>query len=161
MPESKQLEQVHELQDMYNLRLVVVSDSVSIVLKILLLHNLHKPGFIYSMNMSEAITFTLPPQIAKELDVITELGIYRDKDSFILDAINTLLSSHIELRISIACRLYENEDVSLGKAAEIVGTSIEEMKNILSEHGIKLKIGTSIPKTRDRTHAVLGMIRGN
>ena len=113
------------------------------------------------MNMSEAITFIPPPQIAKELDAITELGIYRDKDAFILDAINTLLSSHIELRISIACRLYENEDVSLGKAAEIVGTSIEEMKNILSEHGIKLKIGTSIPKTKDRTHAVLGMIRGN
>ena len=113
------------------------------------------------MDMSEAITFTPPPQIAKELDAITELGIYRDKDAFILDAINTLLSSHMELRISIACRLYENEDVSLGKAAEIVGTSIEEMKKILSEHGIKLKIGTSIPKTRDRADAVLGMIRGN
>ena len=140
---------------------MVVSESASILLKILLLHNLHKPGFIYNINMSEAITFTPPPQIAKELDAITELGIYRDKDAFILDAINTLLSSHIELRISIACRLYENEDVSLGKAAEIVGTSIEEMKNILSEHGIKLKIGTSIPKTKDRTHAVLGMIRGN
>lgn len=113
------------------------------------------------MYMSEAITFTPPPQIAKELDAVTELGIYRDKDAFIIDAINTLLSSHMELRILIACRLYENEDVSLGKAAEIVGTSIEEMKKVLSEHGIKLKIGTSIPKMRDRADAVLGMIRGN
>ena len=141
--------------------LAVVSVNTNSALKILLLHNLHKPRFIYSMDMSEAITFTPPPQIAKELDVITELGIYRDKDAFILNAINTPLSSHMELRISIACRLYENEDVSLGKAAEIVGTGIEEMKKILSEHGIKLKIGTSIPKTRDRAHAVLGMILGN
>lgn len=37
----------------------------------------------------------------------------------------------VELRVSIACKLYENEDVSLGKAAEIVGTSIEEMKKNL------------------------------
>lgn len=128
---------------------------------ILPLRNLHKPVVIYSKNMSEAITFIPTLQIAKELDAIAELGAYKDKNAFILDAINTLLSSHIELRISIACKLYENEEASLGKAAEIVGTSIEEMKNILSEHGINLKIGTSIPKTIDRADAVLGIIRGN
>ncbi|MBW6471464.1 MAG: UPF0175 family protein [Methanosarcinaceae archaeon] len=111
--------------------------------------------------MSEAITFTPTPQIAKELDAITELGLYRDKGAFILDAINTLLSSHIELRISIACKLYENKEVSLGKAAEIVGTSIEDMKKILFEHGLQLKRETSISKTRDRSNAVLDMIRGN
>ena len=77
--------------------------------------------------MSEAITFIPPSQITKELDAITELGIYKDKNAFILDAINTLLSSHMELRVSIACKLYENEDVSLGKAAEIVGTSIQDI----------------------------------
>ncbi len=77
--------------------------------------------------MSEAITFIPPPQIAKEIDAITELGIYKDKNAFILDAINTLFSSHMELRGSIACKLYENGDVSLGKAAEIVGTSIEDI----------------------------------
>ncbi|TFH44597.1 MAG: hypothetical protein E4G94_03395 [ANME-2 cluster archaeon] len=111
--------------------------------------------------MSEAITFIPPPQIAKELDAITELGIYKDKNAFILDAINTLLSSHMELRVSIACKLYENEDVSLGKAAEIVGTSIEDMKKILSEHGIKLKVGTSTSNTKDRAQAILGLIRGS
>ncbi|HUV81743.1 MAG TPA: UPF0175 family protein [archaeon] len=102
--------------------------------------------------MSEAITFIPPSQITKELDAITELGIYKDKNAFILDAINTLLSSHMELRVSIACKLYENEDVSLGKAAEIVGTSIEDMKKILSEHGIKLKVGTLQHQIRKTAH---------
>jgi predicted HTH domain antitoxin len=111
--------------------------------------------------MSEAITFISPPQIAKELDAITELGIYKDKNAFILDAINTLLSSHMELRVSIACKLYENEDFSLGKAPEIVGTSIEDMKKILSDHGIKLKVGTSTSNMKDRAQAVLDMIRGS
>ena len=139
----------------------IESDNINRGHDILLLHNLHKPEFIYCINMSEAITFIPPPQIAKELDAISELGIYKDKNTFILDAINTMLSSHIELRISIACKLYENEDVSLAKAAEIVGVSIEEMKHILSEHEMKLKIGTSVPNTKDRAHAALGMIRGN
>ncbi len=110
--------------------------------------------------MSEAIRFTPPPHIAKELDVIPELGLYRDKKDFILDAINTMLSAHRDLRIAIACKLYEKEEISLGKAAEIVGTSIEEMKKILSDHGIRLKVGASIPKTKDRTKAVLKVLRG-
>lgn len=112
-------------------------------------------------NMSEIISFTPPPHIAKELDAISELGWYRDKNDFITDAINTLLSAHRELRIAIACKLYENEEISLGRAAEIVGTSIEEMKKIISDHGIKLVIGTSIPKEKDRARAVLRMLRGS
>ncbi len=110
--------------------------------------------------MSEAISFTPPSHIAKELDVISELGLYKDKTEFILDAISTMLSAHRELRIAIACKLYEKEEISLGKAAEIVGTGIEEMKKIITDYGIKLKIGTSISKTKDRTEAVLKMLRG-
>lgn len=111
--------------------------------------------------MSEVIRFTPPPNIARELDAISELGIYKNKNDFILDAINTMLSANRDLRIAIACKLYKKEEISLGKAAEIVGTSIEEMKKILSDHKIKLKIGTSILKTKDRTNAVLNMYRGN
>jgi predicted HTH domain antitoxin len=111
--------------------------------------------------MSEAIRFTPPPHIAKELDVIHELGLYKDKKDFILDAINTMLSANRNLRIAIACKLYEKEEISLGKAAEIVSTSIEEMKKILSDHGIKPKVGASILKTKGRTKAVLKILRGN
>ena len=111
--------------------------------------------------MSEMIGFTLPSHIAKELDAISELGLYRDKNDFVIDAINTLLSAHRELRIAIACKLYENEEISLGRAAEIVDTSIEEMKKIIADHGIKLVIGTSIPKTKDRANAVLRMLRSS
>ncbi len=109
--------------------------------------------------MSEVISFKPPPHIAKELDAIFELWIYKDRNDFILDAINTMLSAHRELRIAIACKLYEKEEISLGKAAEIVGTSIEEMKKIISECGIKLKIGTSIPDTKDRAKAILNSLR--
>lgn len=111
--------------------------------------------------MSEVIRFTPPPGIAKELDAISELGVYKNKNDFILDAINTMLSANRELRIGIACKLYEKEEISLGKASDIIGISIEEMKKVLSERGIKLKIGTSIPETKDRAGAVLKILRGN
>ncbi|GFO96299.1 hypothetical protein ig2599ANME_0488 [groundwater metagenome] len=110
--------------------------------------------------MSEVICFTPPPCIAKELDAISELGIYKDKNDFILDAISTMLSAHRELRIAIACKLYEKEEISLGKASEIVGVSIEETKKVLSDHGIKLKVGTSISETKERAGAVLKILRG-
>ncbi len=48
----------------------------------------------------------------------------------------------------------------IGKASEIVGVSIEEMKKLLADRGIKLKIGTSIQETKDRAEAVLKMLRG-
>ena len=100
--------------------------------------------------MSEAIRFTPPPHIAKELEVIHELGLYKDKKDFIIHAINTMICANRNLRIAIACKLYEKEEISLGKAAEIVGTSIEEMKKILSDHVIKRKVGASIPRTKGR-----------
>ncbi len=105
--------------------------------------------------MSEVIRFVPPLHIARELDVISELGLYKDKNDFLLEAVNTMLSAHRELRIAIACKLYEKEEISLGKAAEIIGISIEDMKKILADKGIKLNIGTSISKTKKRTKAVM------
>lgn len=111
--------------------------------------------------MSEVIRFTPPFHIARELDVISELGLYKNKNEFLLEAVNTMLSANRELRIAIACKLYEKEEISLGKAAEIVGISIEDVKKILTDKGIKLKIGTSISKTKNRTKAVLDTLRSN
>ena len=111
--------------------------------------------------MAKSLSCFEPSDIPKKLDAISELGWYRDKNDFITDAINTLLSAHRELRIAIACKLYENEEISLGRAAEIIDTSIEEMKKIISDHEIKLVIGTAIPKTKDRARTVLRMLRGS
>ena len=51
------------------------------------------------------------------------------------------MAARRDLRVAIACALYEKGKISLGRAMEIVGVNIERMKEILVEQGIKLRRG--------------------
>jgi predicted HTH domain antitoxin len=46
-----------------------------------------------------------------------------------------------DLRVAIACALYKNGKISLGRAMEIAGVNIERIKEILVEQDIKLRRG--------------------
>ena len=70
---------------------------------------------------------------------LVELGLYKSELEVIEDGIRHLLRSHPEFRMRIAVEKYKQEEISLGKAAEIVGVSLEEMKEILKDQGIFLK----------------------
>lgn len=65
------------------------------------------------------------------------MGIYKDEEEFIEEAINSLLAIRKDLRIDIACELYKRGEISLGKACEIVNIDIEEMKEILKKRNIR------------------------
>ena len=45
--------------------------------------------------------------IKKELKVIPSTGFYKNEGEFIKEAINTLLATRKDLRITIACELYK------------------------------------------------------
>ncbi len=92
---------------------------------------------------SETVSFTLPQMMKLELSAIPETGYYDSSSEFLRDAMRSLFKERKDLRLAIASILYKNEDISLGKAVEISGTSYSEMKKILSEKGIKLKRGTT------------------
>ena len=92
---------------------------------------------------SMTVSFTLPPLMKKELDVVASTGYYDNKSEFIRDAIRTLLAARRDVRSALACALYDKEEISLGKASEIADVSIEEMKDMLHERGIARKVGGS------------------
>lgn len=73
----------------------------------------------------------------KEISCIPKTGLYKTKEEFFSDALRTILSARKDLRESLACLLYKEGKVSLGKAAEIAFLSIEEFKKLLSERKIK------------------------
>jgi len=81
--------------------------------------------------------------IKKELDIISSIGLYKNKEEFVKEAINTLLATRKDLRVSIACELYKKGEISFGKACEIAALNIEEMKEILYRRGIKRKVNVS------------------
>lgn len=72
----------------------------------------------------------------RELNYIPDTGHYGTVEDFLKDAVLTLLSARRDIRLDIACRMYEAKEISLGKASEISGLNMEDMKEVLFRKGI-------------------------
>jgi predicted HTH domain antitoxin len=71
-----------------------------------------------------------------------DVDLYPDEESVVRDALRSLLRTRPEMRLELAVRRYEaEEDLSLAKAASIAGVSFDQMKEILAERGIPLRLG--------------------
>ena len=70
------------------------------------------------------------------LAAVEETGLYKSREAFLTDAVNTLFAARPDLREAVTCRLYEKGAFSLGRAAAWAGISIEDMKESLYRAGI-------------------------
>lgn len=95
---------------------------------------------------------TLPANLQEEVAALTETGLYANEESVLADAFATLLSARPDLRVAVACRLYEKGRFSLGRAAEWSRLSIEEIKEELHRKGIPRQ-------TEDDPEAIEAMAR--
>ncbi len=68
-------------------------------------------------------------------------GLYRSEEAVIFDALRHLLRSRPDLRIRLAIHQYEEEGLSLAKAAALAGISWAQMRDILLEKGIQPRLG--------------------
>ena len=78
-----------------------------------------------------------------ELNYLIRAGIYKSKEEGISEAVRTLLQIHPRYKIEIGIQSYQNEPISLGKAAEIAGVCWEEMREIMVNREIPLRLGPS------------------
>ena len=85
-------------------------------------------------------TASLPNIIETEIKALVRGGYFNSKDSFIEEAVKYMLSSRGDLKINAAVEMYNSNDVSLGRAAELAGLSIFEFKEILKARGIKIVV---------------------
>jgi predicted HTH domain antitoxin len=77
----------------------------------------------------------------QNLKGLVDSGIYKSEDEVIHYALKHLLDNNPEQRLKLAIHRYQNEEVSLGKAAEIAGLCWEEMKDALIKNGAKPRLG--------------------
>lgn len=70
---------------------------------------------------------------------LVELALYKDEQEVIDEGVRYILRSHPEYRMEIAIKRYKEEAVSLGRAADLAGISLEEMKEVLRTRGVALK----------------------
>ena len=70
---------------------------------------------------------------------LVDLALYKDEQEVIDEGVRYILRSHPEYRMEIAIKRYKEEAVSLGRAADLAGISLEEMKEVLRTRGVALK----------------------
>lgn len=89
----------------------------------------------------------MPETIDKKFRILAKEG-YMSEKELEREAYRALLREKPELRISLAVEEYKEEDITLNRAAEIAGISMEEMKRVLNRRGIELKRGFTSEEER-------------
>ncbi len=87
--------------------------------------------------------------ISWEIGQLVRFGLFYDKQAVLRSALRALFQSQPEIRRKMLIRAYTAGEISMGKAAEIMGVSSEEMKDILSESGAEIHLG---PLTMDELY---------
>lgn len=86
--------------------------------------------------------YTLPQKIG----LLVERGLFESEEKLRLSAYRSLFTLQPELKTELALSLYEQGEISLGRAAEIAGMSREQMKEILATRGIERRIAVHSPE---------------
>ena len=97
----------------------------------------------------------LPNLRHEQITAARETGFYNDESELVADAIRTLLAARPDVRIATACRLYERDVVSLGKAAELAGLDIVSFKRVLDEQGVTRTAPESVAEISEMARASL------
>jgi predicted HTH domain antitoxin len=76
-----------------------------------------------------------------EINQLVKTYLFPDEEAVLRSALRALFQLQPELRQQMVVRTYTHGEISLGKAAEMMGVSPEEMKDILSESGTEIHLG--------------------
>ena len=89
---------------------------------------------------------TKTSRIEWQIRQLVEARLFPDEDAVLRSALRALFHSQPEVKRQMVIRAYTAGEISLGKAAEMMGVSHEEMKEILTEGGAEIHLG---PRTVD------------
>jgi predicted HTH domain antitoxin len=76
-----------------------------------------------------------------EIEQLVKTRLFPDEQAVLRSAMRALFQSQPEIRQQMVVRAYTAGEISLGKAAELMGVSHEEMKDILRESGAQIHLG--------------------
>src|SRR6059058_2412769 len=87
---------------------------------------------------------------------LVDARLYASEQEVLDDALRRLLRSRPELRVRLAIHRYESGPISLAKAAAIAGVSWAQMRDILLEGGVTLRLG---PENLDEARGEVEALR--
>jgi|GEM_PF-507641 len=98
------------------------------------------------------ITGSYPDDIDLLIEGVVEAGVFNGKSDALREFARDYFEEHEQERIAAAVALYERETVTLGDAARIADVNRFEMRDILREHGVELRLG--LADSDDAEHEV-------
>lgn len=75
---------------------------------------------------------------------LVDAQLYANEQDVVKAALDYFLQHQPNLRLALAIHLYDRDDdkvVSLGRAAEIAGMTFWEMRDLLYDKGVRLRLG--------------------
>ena len=81
-----------------------------------------------------------------EIDQLIKTKLFADEQAVLRSALRALFRVQPQLKQQMIVRTYVAGEISQGKAAELLGVSHEEMKDILAENEAEIHLG---PRTVD------------
>jgi len=87
---------------------------------------------------------------------LVEAKLYDSEQAVMQDALRRLVRSRPDLRARVAILRYQRDKISLAKAAALAGVSWQQMREILQEQGISLRLG---PDTISEAQAEVNTLR--
>ena len=72
---------------------------------------------------------------------LVDAKLYDSEQAAIQDALRHLARSRPEVRVKVAILRYQRDQISLAKAAALAGVSWQQMKDILQEQGVPIRLG--------------------
>lgn len=101
-------------------------------------------------------TSTLPDDLHQLIEGSVDAGIFENKSDAIRHALRDYFEADEDARLAAAIHLYDNDEISLGKAARLADVSRFEMPDLLREHGVEVKLG---PEDMDDAHREIDVAR--
>lgn len=85
-----------------------------------------------------------------ELDALSRIGPWKTVDDILSYALDLLLDSRPDLRREMALNLYQRNEITLSRAAELAGTTRWDLARCLKERGTPVIVEVAEPAEMDR-----------
>jgi predicted HTH domain antitoxin len=93
-----------------------------------------------------------------ELAALIKAGIFRSKREAVEEAFRLLFATRPLLRLEAAIQLFKDEEVTLGRAAEMAGLTRSEFEAVLADRGIERVVACDSSERLERQVSELPLV---
>lgn len=86
-------------------------------------------------------TATIPDDLTDLMDGAVKAGIFENKSDAIRHVLREYFDEHQNARVAAAVALYSEGEITLGTAARLADVNRFEMRDLLREEGVELRLG--------------------